>query len=70
MEVWEESPSLSWQLKPWKRVRSPKERVQGTYCPICWEISYSFSRKNEGPNVDASSSQSVSDLERGSWEKR
>lgn len=36
-EVWEESPALTWQLKRWKRVGSPKERAQRAERPIFWE---------------------------------
>lgn len=38
MEVGEESLALIWQLKPWKRVRSPKEGEQRVERPIFWEI--------------------------------
>lgn len=42
MEVWEEFPPLSWQLKPWKRVSSPKGSVQRVYRPVFWETRSSL----------------------------
>lgn len=47
--VWEGSPPLLWQLKPWKRVRSAKERAQTVERPIFWEIGVTPFTQDCGP---------------------
>lgn len=72
MGVWEGSPPLLWQLKPWKRVRSAKEREQRVERPIFWEIGVTPSHTRLWALMAPSGSQqaTVPVRERRAWEKR
>ena len=49
---------LNWLSKAWKRVSLPKGRVQRVYLAVDWEMSYSSSHENVGPDVDSGSHRS------------